>query len=90
MNVREENAARALIQGFLKDSVPEYIKDTGQEILNSGGVHKLTIRKEGDTWDVEGIVQGEDFQNYSPHLMLIRITATLYMLHRPERCLNMI
>ena len=49
MNVREENAARALIQGFLKDSVPEYIKDTGQEILNSGGVHKLTIRKEGDT-----------------------------------------
>ena len=47
MNVREENAARALIQGFLKDSVPEYIKDTGQEILNSGGVHKLTIRKEG-------------------------------------------
>ena len=43
MNVREENAARALIQGFLKDSVPEYIKDTGQEILNSGGVHKLTI-----------------------------------------------
>ena len=27
MNVREENAARALIQGFLKDSVPEYIKD---------------------------------------------------------------
>ena len=59
MNVREENAARAMIQGFLKDSVPEYIKDTGQEILNSGGVHKLTIRKEGDTWDVEGIVQGE-------------------------------
>ena len=50
MNVREENAARALIQGFLKDSVPEYIKDTGQEILNSGGVHKLSIRKEGDTW----------------------------------------
>ena len=46
MNVREENAARAMIQGFLKDSVPEYIKDTGQEILNSGGVHKLTIRKE--------------------------------------------
>ena len=70
MNVREESAARALIQGFLKDSVPEYIKDTGQEILNGGGVHKLTIRKEGDGWDVEGIVQGEDFQNYSPHLLL--------------------
>mgnify|MGYP006882805972 CR=1 FL=1 len=45
MNVREENAARALIQGFLKDSVPEYIKDTGQEILNSGGVHKPSARK---------------------------------------------
>ena len=52
MNVREENAARALIQGFLKDSVPEYIKDTGQEILNSGGVHKLTIPRKATlgTW----------------------------------------
>ncbi len=35
MNVREESAARALIQGFLKDSIPEYIRDTGQEILNT-------------------------------------------------------
>lgn len=42
MNVREESAARALVQGFLKDSIPEYIKDTGQEILSSGGVHKLS------------------------------------------------
>ena len=70
MNVREESAARALVQGFLKDSIPEYIKDTGQEILSSGGVHKLSIRKDGESWDVEGIVQGEDFQNYSPHLLI--------------------
>ena len=63
MNVREENAARALIQGFLKDSVPEYIKDTGQEILNSGGVHKLTIRKEGDSWDVEELFAPPDAES---------------------------
>ncbi len=70
MNVREESAAHALVQGFLKDSIPEYIKDTGQEILSGGGVHKLSIRKDGDAWDVEGIVQGEDFQNYAPHLLI--------------------
>ena len=69
MNVREESAAHALVQGFLRDSIPEYIKDTGQEILSGGGVHKLAIRKDGDAWDVEGIVQGEDFQNYAPHLL---------------------
>lgn len=70
MNVREENAARALVQLFLKDSIPEYIKDAGQEIVSGGGVQKLSIRKEAETWNVEGIVQGEDFQNYSPHLLL--------------------
>lgn len=39
MNVREKMPPE-LIREPLKDSVPEYIKDTGREILNSGGVLK--------------------------------------------------
>ena len=49
MNVREENAARALVQLFLKDSIPEYIKDAGHEIVSGGGVQKLSIRKEAES-----------------------------------------
>ena len=70
MNLREKNAARALVQSFLKDSIPEYIQDSGQDILVSGGVQKLTLRQEEQELDVEGVVQGDDFQNYAPRLTM--------------------
>lgn len=77
MNLREENVARSLVQGFLKDSVPEYIRDAGQDILLGGGVQKLTIHKEGEIWEAEGVVQGEDFQNYAPRLTINTAENTL-------------
>ncbi len=70
MNLREEHVARGLVQGFLKDSVPEYIRDAGQDILLAGGVQKVTLHREGEVWEAEGVVQGEDFQNYAPRLIL--------------------
>lgn len=70
MNLREESTARTIVQGFLHDSIPEYIRESGQDILVNGGVQKLTIQKDGDYWDVEGLVQGEDFQSYAPKLIL--------------------
>lgn len=69
MNMREEYVAHTLIQHFLKDSVPEYIRDAGQEIVSCGGVQKYSVHRDDEKWDVEGLVQGEDFQNYSPHLI---------------------
>jgi len=70
MNLREETIARALAQQFIQQSIPEYIREAGTEILGNGGVHKITIRKEADSWYVEGLVQGEDLQNYSPRITL--------------------
>ncbi len=70
MNLREEHVARGLVQDFLKDSVPEYIRDAGQDILLAGGVQKLTLHREGEVWEAEGVVQGEDFQNYAPRLLI--------------------
>ena len=70
MNFREENIARSLIQGFIKGSIPDYIRDVGQSIIQNNGVQKLTIRKEHDIWYIDSIVQEEDFQNYSPQLII--------------------
>ncbi|MDD6089013.1 MAG: SNF2-related protein [Desulfovibrionaceae bacterium] len=70
MSMHEEEIAGIILQRFLNDSVPDYIRDSGQEILSSGGVHKQIIRKDGSEWDIESIVAGDDFQNYSPHLLL--------------------
>lgn len=70
MTLAEKNAVRSLIQTFITDTVPEYIRDSGQYILSEGGVQKLNIREEGEIWDLEGTLQGEDFQVYSPKLLL--------------------
>ncbi len=70
MNLREEHVAYNLVQKFIEQSIPEYIKDAGKEILASNGVSKTTIRKEGEMWIIDGLVQSEDFQQYSPIISL--------------------
>ncbi len=70
MNLREENIVRALIQGFIKESIPDYIQAFGQDIIQNNGVQKLLIRKEDGVWEIESIVQEEDFQNYAPNITI--------------------
>ena len=70
MTRAEKNAVRSLVQSFVQDTVPEYIRDSGQYILSDGGVQKINITHEGDVWNVEGTIQGEDFQVYTPSLQL--------------------
>ena len=70
MTRAEKNAVRALIQSFVHDTVPEYIRDSAQYILSEGGVQKINLTKEGETWEVQATIQGEDFQVYTPSLRL--------------------
>lgn len=70
MTRAEKNAVRALIQSFVHDTIPEYIRDSAQYILSEGGVQKINLTKEGETWEVEATIQGEDFQVYTPSLRL--------------------
>ena len=70
MTRAEKNAVRTLTQSFVYDTIPEYIRDSGQYILSDGGVQKINITQEGDNWEVEGTIQGEDFQVYHPKLAL--------------------
>ena len=58
-----------MCQTFLHDSVPEYIRESAYSILAEGGALKLHIQ-EGETWHVQGVIQGEDLQVYNPALDL--------------------
>ena len=67
MSRSEQNVVREMCQTFLHDAVPEYIRDTAYYILSEGGVQKINIQ-EGETWEAQGVIQGEDLQVYTPSL----------------------
>lgn len=67
MSRSEQSVVRDMCQAFLHDSVPEYIRDAAYYILSEGGVQKINIQ-EGETWDIQGVIQGEDLQVYTPTL----------------------
>lgn len=67
MSRSEQSVVREMCQTFLHDNVPEYIRDAAFFIISEGGVQKINIQ-EGETWDVQGVIQGEDLQVYTPSL----------------------
>ncbi|RRD71864.1 MULTISPECIES: DEAD/DEAH box helicase [unclassified Desulfovibrio] len=69
MSRSEQSVILEICQTFLKDNVPEYIRDAAYYILSEGEVQKINIQ-EGETWEVQGLIQGEDLQVYTPSLTL--------------------
>lgn len=70
MDIRQEQVVRSLLQDFVRDAIPEYIRDGGQDILNQGGVQKLSLKKEGHMWEINGSIQSDDFQIYGSTVTL--------------------
>ena len=69
MSKSEHSVILEMCQSFLHDNVPEYIRDAGSYILSESGVQKINIQ-EGEAWEVKGNIQGDDFQVYTPKLVL--------------------
>ena len=67
MSRSEHSVILELSQTFLREKVPEYIRDAGSYILSEAGMQKMHIQ-EGETWEVSGSIQGDDFQLYAPRL----------------------
>ncbi len=67
---RDEVVARSALQAFLDGSTFEYIRESGHDIVKQKGVQRIDIGKESSIWSVSGVVQGEDFQNYSPSIKI--------------------
>lgn len=70
MTRSEKNAVRTLINTFVQDSIPEYIRDSAQYILSDGGVQKVNIAREEPDWKMSGVIQSDDFQVYTPSISL--------------------
>ncbi|MFW6235478.1 MAG: SNF2 helicase associated domain-containing protein, partial [Desulfovibrionales bacterium] len=66
----EENTVKTLLKEFIQENIPEYILDGSRSILTNDGVQKIDIKKRDNYWDVEGHIQGEDFQIYNSEIGL--------------------
>jgi len=64
----EETTVKSLLADFVRESIPEYILDGSHAIVAGDGIQKLTVNRHGDFYDVEGQVQGDDFQVYTSEL----------------------
>ncbi|MDR2056548.1 MAG: DEAD/DEAH box helicase [Desulfovibrio sp.] len=67
MSRSELSSINEMCSRFLRDTVPEYVSDAAKYTLSDSGVQKINIQ-EGDTWEVQGTIQGEDLQVYTPSL----------------------
>ena len=68
MTTDEEAIVQHILQDFIKDSIPDYILEGAHEIVASNGVQKMDLKKREQYWDIDGQVQGDDFQNYTSEI----------------------
>jgi non-specific serine/threonine protein kinase len=68
MSHSDEARIQRIVHNFLSDNIPEHIRDGAQYLIADGGIQKIDIRRDEDSWDVEGQIQGDDFQTYSSEL----------------------
>jgi len=66
----EEKKAKGIIQKFISENIPEYILDNAQELYSENGIHKININQREQYLDLEGRIQGEDFQVYNSEIGL--------------------
>ncbi|SKA77299.1 Superfamily II DNA or RNA helicase, SNF2 family [Paucidesulfovibrio gracilis DSM 16080] len=64
----DEALVKEILQSFVHNTIPEYILEGSQEIVDTGGVVKLDVHRRDQYWEAEGQVHGEDLQNYKPQL----------------------
>jgi non-specific serine/threonine protein kinase len=77
MSHAEEQTVRALIKEFVGENIPEHILDGAHTILSNDGVQKLDVKRQESYWDVEGHIQGDDFQIYNSEIGLNLVESTV-------------
>ena len=81
----DEASAKTLLHELVSSTIPEYIIEGSQYLLDSGGVQKISVKKGDGYWDITGTVQGEDFQIYSPKISLdFHENSTTFICNCPE------
>ncbi len=70
MEKAEEHRLKLLLQKFVEDTIPEYVLEGSLPLINNGGIQKISLKQHDDFIDIEGSIQGDDFQIYAPELTL--------------------
>lgn len=70
MSQSEEDKVKQITTEFLEESIPEYILEKSHSLLSGKGIQKLDLKKQGDYWDVDSRIHGDDFQVYNPEVGL--------------------
>ena len=70
MTQTEEKVIEHLLKEFISYTIPEYILEGSRSIISNNGVQKLSLNTREGYWDVDGQIQGEDFQVYSSEIGL--------------------
>ena len=73
----EEQKAKEIIQKFISENIPEYILENAQELYSENGNHKLSINQREHYLDLEGRIQGDDFQVYNSEIGLDLDSGTI-------------
>ena len=68
MGSSDDTTARRILQKFVNGTIPDYILEGARMIVESGGVQKVELKKREQYWDVDGHIQGDDFQAYTSEL----------------------
>ena len=68
MPIADETRVREILSRFTRETIPDYIIENAEALLEAGGVQKLDIQQRDQFLDVDGQVQGDDFQIYTSEL----------------------
>ncbi|NLW82335.1 MAG: ATP-dependent helicase, partial [Desulfovibrionales bacterium] len=63
-----EERVQRILNTFMSENIPEHIRDGAQYLIAGGGIQKIDVRRDEESWDVEGQIQGDDFQTYTSEL----------------------
>jgi non-specific serine/threonine protein kinase len=65
-----ETKAKQISDEFLRFNVPEYVLESAKSMLSREDVQNWDLRKSDGFWDLDGKIQGDDFQVYNPEIGL--------------------
>ena len=66
----QEKKIKEIVQRFVNHDIPEYILESAKVFFSENGIHKISIKKHDHYWDLEGRIQGDDFQVYNSEIGL--------------------
>lgn len=55
-----------ILQEFIEDSIPEYILEEAQDLLERSSVQKVNLKHDGPYYEISGSVMGDDLQVFRP------------------------